>query len=180
MDLNKLLPNSNKSWLIENDIIYFNKMGKIPLVKVIDDELYISLDRRTMKPVIWLIKHFTKIGQNFLFCSRETIYEKHIHNEDLDDIIKNTLLCLQNEKFFDMVKREEFDYIEKIATFVSLYDCFTLFDQVHTHTNNRYFQRWYTDYFSSNRTIHHVKSREIREYFSVLNREVKLHIFLNC
>ena len=79
-----------------------------------------------------------------------------------------------------MVKKEEFDYIEKIATFVSLYDCFTLFNKVHTYANNRYFQRWYTDYFSSNRTIHHVKSSEIREYFSALNREVKLHIFLNC
>lgn len=179
MDLDKLLPNRDKSWLIENDIIYFNKMGKIPLVKVIDDELYICLDRRTIKPVMWLIKHFTNIKQDFLFCCRETIFQKHIHNEDLKGIIQNTLLCLQNEKFFDMVKSEKFDYIDKIARFVHLYDCFGLFNEVHTQTNSRYFQRFYIDYFSSNRTIHIVKSKEIREYFNALNREVKLHIFLN-
>lgn len=103
MDIKEIIPNKNKNWEVRNNILYYRKYGMIPLANIIDDELYICLDRRCVKPFMSLIMYCENQKIDYLFCDRTTITEKHIYNENLQRIISNTLMCIEEDKFFDWI-----------------------------------------------------------------------------
>ena len=57
MDIKEIIPNNNKNWEVRNNILYHRKYGMIPIANIIDDELYICLDRRCVKPFMSLIMY---------------------------------------------------------------------------------------------------------------------------
>ena len=178
MDIRGIIPNKDKNWEIRNNILYYRKYGMIPLANIIDDELYICLDRRCVKPFISLIMYCENEKIDYLFCDRTTITEKHIYNENLQSIISNTLMCIEEDKFFDLIVSGRFDYIEILTRFLNLYDCHTNFKEVYEKLKSSHFERSWMDWFA-NKNYFVVKREDVREYYQTIEREIKLSVFLS-
>jgi hypothetical protein len=178
MDINILIPENNNSWYVKHNTIYFLKYGAIPVLKKIDGVYYVSLDNRITKKVIKIIKHLTKLKIVFYLCDRMTICENHIHNEDKSNIIKNYLYAISNEVFFDFIKESEFDYVNNLTKFLNLYDCHKTFKHYYDKLKVNHYEKMWTDWYSM-RTYYSVKNEDIRNYYSILERQIKLNIFFS-
>lgn len=178
MDIYDFIPEKNQNWIVSNNTIYFKKHGLIPILKKIDGQYYISLDRRVLKKVLKLTSHLISLEQPFFYCDRLTISEKHIYSEDLELIIKNYILSLEDEIFFDFVQNSEFDYINNLTEFLNMYDCHSIFKNVYESLKFGHFQKMWVDWYT--RTTHYVvKNEEIRDFFMGLERQIKLNIFFS-
>jgi hypothetical protein len=178
MDLNKFIPNTDNKWVIKKEILYYEKGGLIPLLKEIDNILFISLDRRVTKNVIKLINKLDKLEQPFLFCSRENIYQNHIYEEDFDQIIKSYLYTIKDETFYNFIVENDFDYVRNLTVFLKTYNCLKLFSQIYDHYKKVYFERKWTDWYTQTEHFE-VKNESIRDFYSTLDRQVKLNIFFD-
>lgn len=175
-DLNIYLPNSDSNWIVKNDIIYYHKYANIPVLKIIDDVVWISLDRKIKKPIIKLVKHLMKLNVVFYFTTCNLIYQNNVYSEGLSDMIENYLLALTDELFFDDIFDTGFDYVENLTNFMTTYDCHGLFKENYERIKSNYLLEktdWYTsiNYFL-------IKKEYIRDFISTLEREIKLNMFL--
>lgn len=178
MDIEKLIPESNNNWYVNHNTIYFIKNGSIPILRKIDGVYYVSLDLRVTNRVIKIIKHLTYLRVNFHLCDRNTISEKHIYNEDIERIIKNYILALTNEVFFRFIQDSEFDYIRNLTEFLNLYDCHSKFKYIYDYLKVQTFEKVWMDWYT--RTEHYnVKNEEIRYFYSILERQIKLNLFFD-
>lgn len=178
MDFERFIPEINDKWFVKHQTIYFTKGGSIPLLKKIDGVYYISLDRRATRKVIKLIKKLNELDVEFYLCDRMTIAEKHIHREDLDNIIKNYLYAISDEVFFDFIQGSEFDYINNLTNFLNLYDCHKTFKHYYDKLKVNHFEKMWNDWYTM-RTFYVVKNEDIRNYYSILERQIKLNIFFS-
>ena len=175
-DLNIFLPNSDRNWVIKNNIIYYHKYVDVAVLNIIDDIIWISLDRKIKKPIIKLIKHLTNLNVDFYFTTSFNIPNKQIYKEDLQDIIENYLLSLTDELFFDDIFDTGFDYVQNLTNFMTDYDCHGLFKEPFENIKKYYLSEkydWYT-----NKKYYIVKKEYIRDFISTLEREIKLNMFL--
>lgn len=175
-DLNIFLPNSDRNWVIKNNIIYYHKYVDVAVLNIIDDIIWISLDRKIKKPIIKLIKHLTNLNVDFYFTTSFNIHNKQIYKEDLKDIIENYLLSLTDELFFDDIFDTGFDYVQNLTNFMTDYDCHGLFKEPFENIKKYYLSEkydWYT-----NKKYYIVKKEYIRDFISTLEREIKLNMFL--
>ena len=179
MDIEKLIPDKNDSnWYINHNTIYFRKGGSIPVLKKIDDIYYISLDFRIRNKVIKTIEHLNSLELDFFLCDRMTISEKHIYQQDIEGIIRNYLLALGDEVFFKFIQKTEFDYIRNLTNFLNLYDSHTKFKTIYDYLKKNHFEKLWMDWYT--RTEHYqVKNEEIRFYYSILERQIKLNLFFD-
>lgn len=178
MDIERFIPDSNDNWLIRHNTIYFKKWGLIPILKEIDGIIFISLDRRITKAVIKISNKLSKMEEPFFFCDRNTISEKNIHNEDLGPIVQNYIMAISDEVFFKFISNSEFDYINNLANFLTLYDCHSLFKKIYDHKKDNFFNKKWIDWYN-HREHWEVKNEEIRDYYSILERQIKLNIFFS-
>jgi hypothetical protein len=178
MDIFDFIPEKNQNWVVSDNVIYFRKHGLIPILKKIDGCYYISLDRRIMRKVLKLTNHLLKLEQSFFYCDRLTICEKHIHSEDIEQIVRNYIMCLEDEIFFKFVQNSEFDYINNLTQFLNLYDCHSTFKMIYESLKHPHFMKMWVDWYS--RTSYYVvKNEEIRDFFMGLERQIKLNIFFS-
>ena len=178
MDIDRFIPDNSENWIIKHNTIYFKKYGLIPILKQIDGHIFISLDRRITKPVIKITNKLTKMEEPFFFCDRNTIYEKNIHNEDLQNIVRNYIIAISDESFFKFISISEFDYINNFANFLTEYNCHKTFKAIYDFQKDKLFNRKWTDWYT-NKTHWEVKNEEIRDYYSILERQIKLSIFFS-
>lgn len=178
MDINNLIPENNDKWYVKHNTVYFIKYGSIPVLKKIDGVFYVSLDCRITKKVIKIIKHLTDRNIPFFLCDRMTISEKHIHIEDKSNIIKNYLLALNDEVFFKFIQTSDFDYIRNITNFLNLYDCHSTFKTIYDHLKVHHFEKVWMDWYNK-REYYTVKNENIRDFYSILERQIKLSLFFD-
>jgi hypothetical protein len=178
MDIYELLPEKNSNWVIKNNIVYFNKGVLIPILKKIDDNWFISLDRRILKKVLLLSNHLTEINHPFFYCDRITINEKYIYNQDLERIIGNYLMCLDNEVFFKFISNSKFDYEVNLTEFLNLYNCHGIFKVVYENCKKSHFLKKFTLWYV-NQESYAVENEKIRDYYLNLSRQIKLNVFFS-
>ena len=178
MDIEKFIPESNNNWYVDHNTIYYFKGGSIPLFRNIDGLNFVSLDLRATKKVIKIIKRLTDLEIDFYLCDRVTIAEKHIHLEDLENIIKNYLFAISNEVFFEFIRSSDFDYIRNLTNFLNLYDCHPTFKRIYEYLKERHFLQVWTDWYA-NITHYTVKNEEMRDYYMILERQIKLSLFFD-
>lgn len=178
MDIERFIPESNPNWVVKHNTLYYKKGGLIPVLKKIDGNYFVSLDRRLTKKVIKVIRNLQETGLIFYLCDRMTIAEKHIYNEDIERIIRNYLLAISDENFFHYIQNSNFDYIENLTNFLNLYDCHRIFKKVYNQLMYGHFLRVSVDWYTRN-TYHEVKNEEIRDYYQILERQIKLNIFFS-
>lgn len=178
MDICDFIPEKSQNWIVKNNTIYFKKHGLIPILKKIDGNYYISLDRRILRKVLKLSQHLVNLNQSFFYCDRITICDKHIYSENLEKIIRNYVLCLEDQVFFDFVKNSDYDYINNLTDFLNCYDCHSIFKMVYENLKSGHFLKMWVDWYT--RTSHYtVKNEEIRDYYMGLERQIKLNIFFS-
>ena len=178
MDIDKFIPDNSENWIIKHNTIYFKKYGLIPILKKIDGHTFISLDRRITKPVIKIAKKLSKMEEPFFFCDRNTICEKNIHIEDINNIVRNYVIAISDETFFKFIANSDFDYINNLASFLTTYDCHRTFKAVYDYQKHNLFHKKWIDWYS-NKDYWQVKNEEIRDYYSILERQIKLNIFFS-
>ena len=178
MDIDKFLPNQSSNWCVKHDTIYYLKGGYIPVLKKIDGILFISLDQRITKQIIKMIEKLTNLNESFLLCDRLTIDEKHIYKQDLSRIIDNYLYSLSDETFFRFIKNSDFDYLGNLAKFLDTFRVHKLFKYRYEYLKKNHYHKKWIDWYTR-RNYWTVKNGEIRDYYSVLERQVKLNIFFS-
>jgi hypothetical protein len=178
MDIEKFIPDVNPNWVVRHDILYYKKGGLIPILKKIDGNYFVSLDRRATKKVTKLMKKLQDMGIIFYLCDRMTIVEKHIYNQDIERIIRNYLLGLSDENFFNYIQNSNFDYIQNLTDFLNMYDCHRLFKKVYDSLLHGHFAKVTMDWYT--RTKYNiVENVEIRDFYQILERQIKLNIFFS-
>jgi hypothetical protein len=178
MDIENLIPENTNKWYVKHNTLYFTKYGAIPILKKIDGLFYVSLDLRVTKKVIKVIQYLTKLDITFYLCDRITISEKHIYSENKGDIIRNYLLALSDEVFFKFVQNSDFDYIRNITGFLNLYDCHTTFKNIYDTLKANHFEKVWMDWYTR-KEYYAVKNEEIRYFYSILERQIKLNLFFD-
>lgn len=176
LDLSIFLPNSDSNWIIKNNMIYYHKYADIPVLKIIDDVVWVSLDLKIKKQVIKMVKHLMMLNVVFYFTTCATIHQKFIYEEDLQDMIENYILALTDELFFDDIFNTGFDYVENLTNFMTDYDCHGLFKEPFEKVK-RYYLTEREDWFINSRYFI-IKKEYIRDFISTLEREIKLSMFL--
>jgi hypothetical protein len=178
LNISSIIPDNSPNWVVKKNILYYNKFILIPLANVIDNRLFICLDKRCLNPVIKLIHKCEKMELDFLFCDRQQIFEKFIFNESIPNLISSVLHTLDDDKFFNLVNEGRIKYLERIVDFLQIYDCHNQFRKKWRHLNTYHFNRSYFDPYGHT-NIYFVKRQEIREYFDTIDREVKIMLFLS-
>jgi hypothetical protein len=87
-------------------------------------------------------------------------------------------MCIEEDKFFDLIVSGRFDYIEILTKFLNLYDCHTNFKEVYEKLKSSHFERSWMDWFA-NKNYFVVKREDVREYYQTIEREIKLSVFLS-
>jgi len=175
-DLNIYLPNSEKNWSINHDMIYYHKYVYIPVLSIRDNTIWVSLDRRISKAIIKMVKHLMSLNVKFYFSTRITIHKKNIFEEELQDIIRTYLLALTDEIFFDEIFDSGFDYMQNLTDFMTHYDCHDLFKQPYENVKKDYLCE-ITDWYV-NKTYFKIKKEYIRDFIRTLEREIKLNMLI--
>jgi len=178
MNISHIIPDNSSNWVVKKNILYFEKYVLIPLANVIEDTLFISLDMRCLNQVLKLIMNCEKNEIYFLFCDKYQIYEKNIYEENINNLIKANLVCLENSKFFDYVQSGKIDYLNKLIKFIERYNCYKQFKREWMLLNNYHFNKSYYDFYS-NHSIYSVKRQDIRDYFNSLERELNIMMLLS-
>jgi len=178
MGICKFIPVNNESWVVNNDTIYFRKYGLIPVLKKIDGIYFVSLDRRVTKQVIKMIQKLEESNQEFLLCDRLSISEKHIYREDLPRIINNYLMAIGDDVFFKFITKTEFDYINNLTNFLEKFKGYEIFKNRYDYLKENHFHKTWMDWYTR-KEYWNVKNEEIRDYFSIFERQVKLNIFFS-
>lgn len=178
MDIERFIPDNNQNWHVKHETLYFKKLGSIPILKKIDNIWFITLDRRVTRAIIKLIKRFIELEESFFFCDRMSINEKHIYSEDLEGMIRNQLLALSDETFFKFISRSDFDYINNLTKFLNFYDCHKTFKSVYEKLKRDHFNKQWMDWYAR-KEYWQVNNEEIRDYFGILERQIKLNIFFS-
>lgn len=179
MNLIDYIPNNSENWSIKNNTLYFRKGGYIPILKEIDGLLFISLDQRITRQVIRITNKLLESGDEFYFCDRLTISEKHIYREHLYRIIDNYLYAISNETFYKFFSASEsLDYVQNLTLFLDKFRCYELFKKRYDYLKDSYFQKKWTDWFNR-KDYWEVKNEDIRDYYGILERQIKLNIFFS-
>jgi hypothetical protein len=87
-------------------------------------------------------------------------------------------MCLEEDKFFDLIVSGRFDYINTLTNFLNLYDCHTTFKEVYESLKISHFEKYWMDWFA-NKSYFVVKREDIREYYQTIERQIKLTLFLS-
>ena len=146
------------------------------MLNIVDDVIWVSLDRRVTRQVIRLIKHLIKLEVKFYLTTRLIIHHKCIYEEDLKLIIENYLRAVTDEVFFDGIFDIGFDHIKNLTDFMIEYDCLSLFKEACDPIRTHFLGKW-TDYYT-NIDYHIIKREDIRDFLRTLERELKLSLLI--
>lgn len=180
MDINKLIPNNDQGWIVKGNMIYYHHYCNIPSLQIINDKIWIILDRRSIGSTTKLIKYLTKLNLNFYLNSRKLNNEKDLESYDSkSEVIRNYLSALENDTFFNMIIDGKFDYVENLTKYLLEYDCMEIFKEEYEYCKKRFLSK-YIDWYSKNGTIevYNIKREDKRNFMSGLERQIKLNIFL--
>lgn len=175
LDINTFLPNSDQSWIIKHNMIYYHKYALIPVLKIQDDFAWISLDLRIRNPVVKMISHLNKLGVKFFLTSRQDFHKK-LPQDNLEGIIINYLNAITDEEFFDSIFNTDFDYVENLTNFMTQFNCHGLMKEPYEYYKDKYLKTYF-DWYTSQE--HYIMTRsDMRDFLRTLEREIKLNLFL--
>jgi hypothetical protein len=178
MDINLLIPDKDRNWIVKNNILYYKKYALLPLANYIDGELYISLDKRCINPTIKLIKYCVKKEIEFMFVDDTTIVQKFIPNEHIDAIFFNNLICICEPKIFQLIINNQINFIQILCKFIKMFDAQNRFIKVYDELKRDQFDASWFDWYDK-KTHYRVKDQQIRDYYGTLFREVKIYLLLS-
>jgi hypothetical protein len=124
-----------------------------------------------------MIKHLINLKVNFFLTSKLITHEKYIYNEDIEIILKNYLMCLTNDKFFDSLFDSGFNYIENISIFLDTYDCMNIFKEVYNGIVKKYLRSY--NNWPYNSQYYLIEKEYQRDFIKSLDRSVKLYMLQN-
>ena len=178
INIQSLIPDRNTNWMIseKSPIIYYFKYCKIPMLNIVNDVIWVSLDRRVTKQVLKLIKHLIKLDLQFFLTTRLLVHEKVLYEGDLRDIVYNYVIALTDESFFDGIFDMGFDHIKNLTGFMTEYDCHDLFKDAYDPIKKHYLSTW-MDYYT-NKEYFYIKREDIRDFIRTLERELKLSLLI--
>lgn len=170
MDLNRLIPDNNTSWIVRGRYLMFKKIEHIPVCYVDNDIVYVFLDGKLLKHIIKITKHLTSLNVEFYFMTPEASNPKGVLNFH-EKVIYHYLISYAKDKFFYGFKKIDFDLIDNLVKWTDKEDCFDLVKEVYNKVlkkvNN---QSW--DYYSNKK--HFDYCQEIREEFQSLYRHIQI------
>lgn len=171
----------NQNWKVLNfnrqhDMICYFKYCNIPVVTIIDDIVWVSLDLRITKPVLKIIKHLMKLEIKFYLTSRSIVHQKVIYEDNLSGIIFNYINALLDPLFFDGLFDIGFDHIKNLSDFMTEFECHHLFKDAYEIIKKKSKHK-YIDWFE-NKEYYSIKREDIRDFITTIEREIKLTMLL--
>lgn len=173
MDLNRLIPErflsvGDPKWKVKGDFIMFKKIEHIPLCFVKDNTVYVFLENKLPKQVIFLTQHLMNLGLEFYFLMPECSSPKGVEYFYYDNI-KHYLLSYAKDHFFYGFNKINFNIVNNLVKWSEKEDCFDLIREVHAEVlKELQYETW--DYYA--RKKYFVYKQDIREEFRTMYREI--------
>ncbi len=176
MELNDLLPNNDKNWIIKGDFLLYYKYQNIPTCFIGDDDIvYIFLDLKIKKAITKLIKFLIKKKIEFLLITPELSSPKGIDSYNYENVY-NYVRIFTEETWLNEFDKIGFDPVDNLVKFIEKNDCLNLLKEIYEllklDVNSKSYDPYKGDYY-------YLKTKEIRTRYENLYRDIQLTILLN-
>jgi len=175
MELNDLIPDNNKNWIVKNNFLYFYKYQNIPTCYIEDNCAFILLDKKVKKQITKLLKFILNNKINFFIVTPELSNPKGIDDFNYDNVY-NYIRALTDLDWIGEFEKINFDIIDNLIKFVRLYNCVDQIKPVHDKLSKRVYKEYY-DYYLNKKVFDYPEI--VRENFNNLLRQIQLSIILN-
>jgi hypothetical protein len=170
MELDNLIPNNNKSWIVKGKFLMFKKYEHVPVCFIDNNIIYVFLDARIHNAILKITKHLMKLEHEFYFTTPLLSIPKGFDNIN-SLIIENYFNNYSNKYFFRGFNDIGFDLIHNMVKWTDKEDCFDLVKDIYDRqekkvskeTNDWYANRKYYEY-----------DEDIRESFRGLYRDIQI------
>lgn len=177
MNLESLIPNNDRSWVIKNNMIYYHHYCYIALLQKRNNFIWVILDKRCPRQVLKIVSHLIKSGIKFYFNSKALSNKKNIDDDySKSEIIYAYLYALESSTIFDGFDSIGFDYVENLKDYIVEYECMSIFNDVYLYYKDRFMKKEIDWYSNTDRYI--VERDDIREFLCSVDRQIKLSMFL--
>ena len=170
MELNDLIPNSNKSWVIKGKFIMFKKVEHIPVCFIEDNIIYVLLDAKIHNPILKITKHLMELEHEFYFTTPLLSIPKGFDNIN-SLIIENYFNNYSNKYFFRGFNDIGFDLIYNMVKWTEKEDCFDLVKEIYDKIEKKV-NREYNDWYANRKYYEY--DEDIRESFRGLYRDIQI------
>jgi len=174
MDLNKIVPLNDNRWSVSDNIIYFKKLMKIPVLIVIDDIPHIILEGKLVRQVIQLTEILMGSGLEFYFTIPDSTNPSGVFDFE-SEVINSYFHSYSNRKFYLGFNKIGFDLIENLIKWCDKRGCWDLVKPIYDKVNKE-IQRKHFDWWSKQEKYDYQK--DIREEFNSLWRDIQINKIL--
>lgn len=170
MELDKVIPDNSKNWIIRGEFLFFEKIHLIPLCTIIDDIYYVMLDARLHNQVLKLAKNLMKMNVEFYFTTPLISNPAGVDNLN-SKVIETYIHSWTNKYFFRGFKKIDFDLIHNMVKWTEKENCFDLVKDIYDRYEKIVSQEYY-DYYANRKFYSY--DEEIRESFKGLYRDIQI------
>lgn len=177
MELNELIPDNNKSWLVKKNFLFFYKYNNIPVCYIEDDIVFVFLDKKIKNPIKKLIKKLLNIKKEFYLVTPELSNPKGVEDFNYENLY-TYILSLIDDDWMNRFNSVNFDPVDNIIDYINKYNCYDLikpiFEKVNKKINNKYY-----DYYKNKNVYSYQCGEFIRTEFASVYRQIQLGVILS-
>lgn len=173
MELNKLIPDNNSNWIVNNNQLLYTKLINIPICFIEDGIIYVFLENKLPRQIIKLTQHLIDLNVEFYFLPPKFSHPGNIF--DNSDVIRHYFYTYINKKFYDGFNNIEFDLIHNLIKWCDINDSYLLVKDIFTEVNKLVQDRYYDFYQDKYRYRY---PEIIREEFNSLYRDIQINKIL--
>jgi hypothetical protein len=177
MKLNDLIPDSNQSWVVKKNFLFFYKYNNIPACYIEDDIVFVFLDKKIKNQIIKLIKKLIKDKREFYLVTPELSNPKGIEDFNYENLYNYIRSLIDNDWVYGF-KKIDFEITDNVVNYIKKYNCYDILKPIFDDINN-ILSKTYWDYYSNKKVYSHECDDYIRVEFSSVFRQIQLGVILS-
>jgi hypothetical protein len=177
MELNDLIPDNNKCWVMKNNFLFFYKYNNIPVCYIEDNIVFVFLDMKIKKPILRLLKKLITENKEFYLVTPELSNPKGVEDIHYENLV-TYMLSLIDDDWMNGFISINFNPVDNIINYLIKYNCYDLIKPIWEKINEKVNKKYY-DYYSNSNIYAHKCNDRIRNEFYTVFRQIQLGIILN-
>lgn len=125
----------NSSWSIRNDCLYCMNIHNRPIIRETDNYYFINFDIGYYSELKKIIPQLHKLDKPYFFVKRFASQERHMEkdgNEIIsEDIFNAVSVYALNPKLYDLLHKNNIDFIKILTDYIDSYDAFDIFKETY-------------------------------------------------
>jgi hypothetical protein len=177
MELNDLIPDNNKSWVVKKNFLFFYKYNNIPVCYIEDYVVFVFLDKKVKNPILRLLRKLIIEKKEFYLVTPELSDPKGVEDFNYENLYTYMLALVDND-WMEVFNRVNFDPVDSIISYINKYNCYDLIKPIWEKINEK-INKMYYDYYSNSKIYSHKCDDFIRNEFTSVYRQIQLGVILS-